>query len=93
MKSNALVVVRWTDAHAGGHEQYEMASVPHSPCIIETVGWLLRDDAAGVSVASEFLPETSNYRSYTFVPRGMVLETIPITQRAARKVRRPIQAD
>ena len=70
-----LVIVRWNDAHAGGHEQYDSASVPHAPIVIETVGWLLRDDETGVSVASELL-DSGNYRSYTFVPRGMVIPPI-----------------
>jgi hypothetical protein len=84
-----LVRVRWNDAHAGGHEQYDVASVPHAPLVIETFGWLLRDDDAGVSVASEYLPETSNYRSYTFIPRGMVVEVKDIApvRRAARKAK------
>jgi hypothetical protein len=80
-----LVAVRWTDAHAGGHEQYDVASVPHAPLMIETIGWILRDDTAGVSVASEFLPETSNYRSYTFIPRGMVVEVREIGPKARAK--------
>jgi hypothetical protein len=43
-------------------------------------------------VASEYLPETSNYRSYTFIPRGMVVEVKDIApvRRAARKAK-PIQ--
>ena len=78
-----LVIVRWNDAHAGGHEQYDMASVPHSPMVIQTVGWLLRDDAAGVSVASETVE--GGYRSYTFVPRGMVIEVKPIKPKRKKK--------
>ena len=77
---------QWTDSHGGGNEQYDASSVPHAPLIVETVGWLLRDDQAGVSVASEFIPETTNYRAYTFVPRGMVLEMKAVgVPRARRK--------
>jgi hypothetical protein len=88
-----LVILRWHDAHAGGHEQYDVASVPHAPLVIETVGWLLRDDEAGVSVASEML-EGGNYRAYTFVPRGMVVKVVPIIKPRAKRAKKekPVEA-
>jgi hypothetical protein len=43
--------------------------------IMETVGWLLKNDPRGVSVVCEaFLDEgVRSYRGHTFIPRGMVL--------------------
>lgn len=80
-----LVILRWSDAHAGGHDQYDAASVPHAPLIIETVGWLLREDGVGVSVASELI-DGGYCRSYTFVPKGMVISVTPVIKpRKSRK--------
>lgn len=79
-----LVILTWKDAHAGGHEQYDLSSVPHSPLIIQTIGWLLKDDMEGVSIASEML-EGGAYRSYTFVPRGMVVNVSPVIKTRKKK--------
>lgn len=76
---NELVLVRWNDAHSGGTEQFEASSVPHAPMIVETVGWLLRQDGEGVSVASELI-DGATYRAYTFVPAGMVISVTPVVK-------------
>ncbi len=94
--SKPLVIVKWNDAHAGGHEQYDIASVPHAPMVIQTIGWLLREDEAGISVASELL-DSGNYRSYTFVPKGMVVSVTTVnsptqSKRRVRQVKPPVEA-
>ena len=83
-----LVIVRWNDAHTAEATQYAVADVPHSPLVIETVGWLLRDDDAGISLVSERL-DNAQYRGYTFVPRGMVVEGREVTR--PRRKRAPKQ--
>ncbi len=79
-----LVKVRWSDAHTTEATQYAPSDVPHAPLVIETVGWLLRQDEAGVSVASERVGSDA-YRGYTFVPAGMVVSVTPIVKPRVRK--------
>lgn len=84
-----LVTVRWNDAHTTEAAQYAPADVPHAPLVIETVGWLLRHDTSGVSIASERL-DNSQYRGYTFVPAGMVVSVTPILKSRKRKNEVPV---
>ena len=77
MPNPTLVICRWSDAHTTEATQYAPTDIPHAPLVIETVGWLLRDDQAGVSIASERIDGTQ-FRGYTFIPRGMVGDVNPI---------------
>lgn len=70
----SLVLVYWNDAHGkapGWADELSPQDLVHQPMPIITVGWLLKDDALGVSIACE---KTSGdtYRGHTFVPRHMV---------------------
>jgi hypothetical protein len=72
----ALVLVRWEDADSSSTRVLtEAGDEYHKPVIMETVGWLLKNDPRGVSVVCEaFLDEgVRSYRGHTFIPRGMVL--------------------
>ena len=64
-----LVLVRWRDAWfdfeqpgGGWREQY----------LVHTVGFLVRETEAVVSVAQERLPGREGYRAITHIPRGVV---------------------
>ena len=71
MKSTKLplVIVEWADAKVDGDLpiSVETAWETHKPMIIHTIGWVLREDEAGVSVANEYYDDT--YRGRTFIPR------------------------
>jgi hypothetical protein len=64
-----LVLVRWHDAWfdveqpAGGwREDY----------LVQTVGFLVRENLDVISVAQELLPGREGYRAVTHIPRGVV---------------------
>lgn len=48
-------------------------AVAHKPMVIHTLGYLLREDDVGVSLANEYYDEDETYRGRTFVPRAMVI--------------------
>lgn len=75
MKSLPLVAVYWDDAHGNGPEWSDDISpqdLDHKPTPMVSVGWLLRDDDWGVSLACEQSGEDS-YRGHTFVIRANVV--------------------
>jgi hypothetical protein len=89
-----LVSLRWMDAHAtAGTTAYELHELPHKASEITTYGLLLRDDAEGVSIATEDCG-AGMYRGITFVPRALVVEAKPIKRpRKKREARIDVQHD
>jgi len=79
--------VVWEDAHGSSTEEVTLQDPPHSPVVVISYGYLLRNDEAGITVASEY---TSNntYRSYSFIPRRMVIEAASCLFRVSRPARR-----
>jgi hypothetical protein len=67
-----LVVVEWDDAWVRAEEPVSPADVTasHKPTIVRTIGWLLREDATGVSLANEYYEDL--YRGRSFIPAIMV---------------------
>lgn len=47
--------------------------IEHKPYVFTTVGFFIRSDDVGVSIASE-LGEDGRFRGHTFIPRLMVIE-------------------
>lgn len=74
-----VVVVSWDDAHGSAHREVTEDDMPHRPVVMQTLGWLLRDDEKGVSLANELATDMDStcYRGHTFVPRGMVRSMVP----------------
>jgi len=70
-----LVMVTWHDAHSSAAEDYDEAR-HHQPCVMYTVGWLVKKDDAGVTVACERYDEDGVwcFRAPTFIPAGMVVK-------------------
>jgi hypothetical protein len=87
MTDKILVIVKWNDANGDSLTAYAAQDVPHVPIVIDTVGWLMRDDDNGVSVSGEFCGDDT-WRSVTFVPRGMVISVTPVKR--ARKKKEPV---
>ena len=90
-----LVKVVWKDAWVDGNEpiNVEEAHLKHKPMLMTTLGWLLIDNAEGVSVANEHYIDDAGmemYRGRTFIPRGMVQSLEPLIKpKAPRKPRIP----
>ena len=88
-----LVSVRWKDAHAtAGTTAYELHELPHKASEILSYGLLLRDDADGISIASEDAG-AGMFRGITFVPRALVVEVKPVTRARKKKAALDVQHD
>ncbi len=89
MNKLPLVLVTWNDANTGNEDVVTPENVEayHKPTIVYTLGWLLRDDAKGITLVNEYYDEF--YRGRTFIYRPMI---ISVTQfnlskpRAKKKV-------
>ena len=79
-----VVCVTWTDAHGNAFAIYEAHELPHAPAIVKTYGVLLREDDAGVSLASEVF-EGGNYRGVTFIPKGMIRELLDVGRKPRQR--------
>lgn len=68
MKLYPIVMVTWDDANVAD------SSVDHVPKRMYTVGFLMRRDKVGVSIAAETSDEKNDVRSVTFIPAAMVVK-------------------
>lgn len=86
-----FVAVTWLDAwgDTAGDATPENVHEKHRPAIMQTVGWLLRDDEVGVSIFCERDTEDGSYRGRTFIPRGMIKTVEDFPVKKVRKARRP----
>jgi hypothetical protein len=84
-----IVIVVWDDAHGSAHREVTEDDMPHRPTIMQTVGWLLRHDETGVSIANEYCCDADStcYRGHTFVPAGMIRSVTPFNLTIPRKPR------
>lgn len=75
LPERAIVAVRWNDAHASAGDliDAETIAAAHRPSVVTTIGWLMRDDDAGVSLCVE--STDFGFRGHTFIPRSCVLST------------------
>lgn len=86
-----LVSLSWNDAHSPASTEVVNASNladTHGTLLITTVGWELRHDDTGVTLASEFCGD-GDFRGVTFVPKALVAERVElraVKPRATRKV-------
>lgn len=74
-----LVVVEWNDAWVDGTDPVSPADVAatHKPKVVITMGWVLKDDEQGISLANEHYAGEDTYRGRTFIPRVMVKNVTP----------------
>ena len=69
-----LVQITWNDAYspsAGDVINTDNIKELHTTMLINTVGWELRNDEAGVTLAAESCGD-GDYRGGTFIPKAMV---------------------
>jgi len=90
MRGPELVAVEWDDAHGSIADTVMPLALgsSHEPAIMTTVGWLLRLDNEGVSIANEMEPGSNGYRGHTFVPLGMIRSIRNLTKQPLH--RRPL---
>lgn len=82
--------VVWLDAHSPPATQVfnisddaEMDAV-HGPAVITTVGWILRDDDKGITIANEYCGD-GDYRGVTFILRINIVDVLPLTTGRSKK--------
>ena len=75
--SHPLVLVRWQDAWFDADQQD--AEDWRNDYLVQTVGFVVRQEPDLVSVAQELLPEGDGYRAVTHIPRGMIVSMMPLT--------------
>ena len=80
-----LVVVKWQDAWTNElGVTLEDVGASHKPMPVTTIGWLLKDDEVGISLANEYFDDGS-YRGRTFILRSMVVSCEPFALVKPRK--------
>ena len=70
--ASELYTVTWADAH-GSDGTLQAHEIDHKPYNYTTVGFLVKTDEVGVSIAFE-CGEDGKFRDITFIPRAIVLE-------------------
>lgn len=96
MATPPFALVTWDDAWADGGDAATVKDVgdKHRPTVMETAGWLLRDDEGGISLFNErYIDEgEETFRSRTFIPRAMIRSVTQVrlsTPRKPRKLKPP----
>lgn len=76
MANHEIYACEWADAH-GSDGTLAAHEIDHKPYVYTTVGFLVKTDEIGVSIAFE-RGEDGKYRDITFVPRAIVLKEFSI---------------
>ena len=82
MEANPIIGVKWEDAH-GSDGTIFAHEIDHCPYVFTTVGYLVRSDEVGVSIAAE-IGQDGKFRDVTFIPRKMILKEFDISPKTRR---------
>jgi hypothetical protein len=82
-----LIKVQWLDAFGEVDKTiYSEHEISHKPLILESVGWLLKEDSEGITIAMDWNPsEDFTYRNVGFIPSQMVMEVSTLYVRKKTK--------
>lgn len=89
-----LVLAVWDDAWGDAHESvspHDHVDLKHKATVMQSVGWLMRDDEAGLSIFNERCLDQGeeSYRGRTFIPRAMVRSVTPVIKPRKPRKRSP----
>lgn len=84
-----LVRVTWLDAHGSAVQTYSIEEIPHAAIRVVSYGVLLKEDDAGVSIASEVC-DSDTFRGYSFFPHPLVVSVEMVLKPRKRSLRKPI---
>lgn len=94
MHDKTFVIVEWDDPNSSSVEVITDENIAefHVPELMETAGWLLRDDDKGVSVANELYYEKgkARWRGHTFIVRALVRKVTEVKLSKLKKKKPPI---
>lgn len=79
--------ILWKDAHWDSGE-YESHEIVHRPVNYVSIGIILRDDAEGITIATDIC-ETGSFRGLNFIPVEMILKKWKVGVVAANPRSRP----
>lgn len=97
-----LAVIVWDDAWSAGIEVLTIKEIEekHKPSVMQSLGWVIKTDAAGVWISSERCMDKGDecYRGHTFIPRSLIksvtpFKLAPTTKRKPREKVAPIPAE
>ena len=77
LPKHTFALVLWHDAHSpAAGDTYTATSISevHGSLPVLTAGWVLRDNADGISLAAEWYVDEPDFRGVTYVPRAMIVE-------------------
>lgn len=87
--SPQLHVVVWDDAQTGSIASVSVKDIDtiHRAAVMQTLGWVLRSDEAGISIANERCLDAGDetYRGHTFIPRSLVKSETPFNLTRPRR--------
>lgn len=65
--------MQWVDANTGNDDAVTDDTIDnyHKPTIVNTLGWIMKDDEAGITLVNEYYDQT--FRGRTFIPRICVV--------------------
>lgn len=73
-----FAIVTWNDAWGDAVKQvWEVETISHQPLRIHTAGWVVKEDAMGVTLFTDLVENgdgTHAFRGHGFIPRGMIVE-------------------
>lgn len=84
-------MVKWNDAH-GSKGTIAAHEIDHAPYVYTSVGFLIRTDGIGVTIAAE-QGEDGLFRDCTFVPRVLVIEEYSLGELKKPRRKRVKNAD
>jgi hypothetical protein len=70
------VIVTWRDAFFEFEQKTD--ELPREDYLVRTVGFLINETEAFLSLAQEILPDGDGFRAVTHVPRSMVVDVEPL---------------
>lgn len=78
-KPYPMVLVVWNDAHCsiGTGEDLEKE---HSPKLTYSVGFQIKKDRAGITIAQDCYEDCPDYRMYSYVPSGMIVSITKVLE-------------
>ena len=87
-----LVIVEWNDA-VNWDSPVSLSDVTgcHRPEVVQTLGWVLKDDEVGISLATEYYDES--YRGRSFIPRAMIITVTRFALTKPRKKKLVVKED